>query len=222
MTYAALIPAYVEPRAIVELVQGPGRPRLLVINPDNGPGPDARTSYGEVVRSAQEAGTRVLGYVATSYGARNVSGVFAHVDRYASWYGIDGIFFDEVPGGEAQLPYYETLARHVRSSGAGLVVLNPGVVPARGYFDVADVVVTFEGPFTVYREAARRMPAWIRKLGPGRVAHLVYGAPEDQALADPEDGDGAYVYMTPGSPPNPWQTLPACLRNHGEAARACS
>jgi hypothetical protein len=61
------------------------------------------------------------------------------------------------------------------------VVLNPGVVPARGYFDLADIVVTFEGPVDGYAGAVRRMPA------------------------------AGYFYATSGTLPDPWSAVPPYL-----------
>ncbi len=219
---SALIPAYLPPHAIDELVRGSARPRLLIINPASGPGSEASTSYRDVVRTAQGSGAGVLGYVPTSYGARPLTDVLADIDRYASWYGVDGIFVDETSHTAAQLPYYKAVSRHVRASGKR-VVINPGVPPAREYFDLADVVVTFEGPYSAYHEAVERMPDWVRRQPPGRVAHLVYDASRPQALAAIDNpGEAGYVYVTSGSLPDPWRTLPRYLDEQEEALRACS
>ena len=59
------------------------------------PAPSRHAGYRAAVRTAQRAGARVLGYVHTTYGVRPAAGVVADVDRYTSWYGVDGIFLDE-------------------------------------------------------------------------------------------------------------------------------
>jgi hypothetical protein len=220
---SALIPAYLSPHAIVDLASGPVRPRLVVINPANGPGQDARASYSRAVWAAQDARARVLGYVPTTYGKRPAADVVADIRRYASWYGVDGIFLDEAAPGAADLPYYDALSRDVRAAGLRLVVLNPGVVPDPAYFDIADVVVTYEGAYADYAAAMDRMPAWVRRQPPDRVAHLVYGASRDEALAVVGNPAGAgYVYATSGSLPDPWQSLPSYLHEEEEAIAACS
>jgi hypothetical protein len=222
---SALIPAYLSPGRVIDLVQGSAPPRLVVINPHNGPGAERRSSFREAVAVARGTGTRVLGYVATGYGARPARDVLADVDRYVAWYGVDGIFFDEAAPDEAHLPYYAALSRHVRSSGGGrTVVVNPGTVPARGYFDVADVVVTFEGPYAAYAATLERMPGWVRDEPPEHVAHLVYAASRRQALAAvrAHRGSAGYLYVTSGSPPNPWRTVPPYLAEQEEALRAWS
>jgi hypothetical protein len=218
---AMLIPAYVSPSGLIDLVQDAPRPPVVIINPHNGPGPRSRRSYGDAVRVARGGGARVLGYLATGYGARPVAEVVAEADRYASWYRVDGFFLDEVARSPALLPYYATLSRHVGAGGRRIVALNPGAVPHRGYFALADVVVTFEGPYGAYAPALRAMPRWTRRMAPGRIAHLVYGASRDQALDLVGGGPAAgYLYVTSGALPNPWGTVPPYLREQDEALRA--
>jgi hypothetical protein len=208
---AVLIPAYLPPSRIVDLVRGSPRPRTVVINPHNGPGLQEHPAYRQAVREVELAGTRVLGYVRTAYGTRPASEVAADVDRYRAWYGVDGIFLDEASSDVALVPYYAALARHVRAGAHRIVVLNPGVVPAREYFDVADVIVTFEGAAAGYATAASSTPAWLRHERPDRVAHLIYAASRDQALSAVRAGAAGYVYATSGLMPNPWRTLPPYL-----------
>jgi hypothetical protein len=95
-------------------------------------------------------------------------------------------------------------------------VLNPGRVPARGYFDVADVIVTFEGPFAAYG-TRERDPL------PERSAHLVYGATREQALAAVARADAPrYAYFTSGSLPHPWGTVPEYLASELAALGDCA
>ena len=159
-----LIPAYITPAAIADLVDGPEHRRLIVINPASGPGHAPHTPYREAVAAARDSGAQVVGYVPTGYGARDPAAVEADIDRYREWYGVNGVFLDEAAHDEALLSHYRALSLHAREAGVGLVVLNPGVVPAEGYFDLADVVVTYEGPATAYADASARTPAWVRRL----------------------------------------------------------
>ncbi|MGZ4277620.1 MAG: spherulation-specific family 4 protein [Solirubrobacteraceae bacterium] len=221
---ATLIPAYVPPHALVELARASSRPRLLVINPSNGPGAEPTPAYRAAVRTAQRAGARVLGYVHTTYGARPARDVMTDIDRYTSWYGVDGIFLDEAAHDVARVGYYAALGHHVRSGGAGrVVVLNPGVVPAWEYFDLADVIVTFEGPYAAYGAAMDATPDWVRDQPPGRVAHLVYDASRQQAMATVSHPHKAgYVYATSGSMPDPWRTVPSYLHEEEHALEVCA
>jgi spherulation-specific family 4 protein len=217
----ALIPAYVEPGAIGELAKAPGRGRLIVINPASGPGGSADRAYEQAVRAAKRSGARVLGYVPTGYGTRPAAAVEQDVDRYRSWYGVDGVFLDEASANRASLYHYRALSRHVRATPGQLVVMNPGVVPARGYFGIADVIVTFEGPVSAYAGALSETPAWVEEEPRGRIAHLIYGASREQALAAVRRRPHAqYVYAAAGSPPHPW-SLPDYLDEEEALLDAC-
>ena len=184
------------------------RSGVLVVNPASGPGAEAPRRLPGAVRGGAREGTRVLGYVPTAYGARDAAAVEADIDRYASWYGTDGIFLDEAASGADALPYYRALAAHVRAAGERLVVLNPGVVPDRRYFGVADVVVTFEGRLRVVRGAASATRlARGRAGGPDRPARLrrVGRRRAPRSGRRPRAG---HVYATPGRLPHPWGTVP--------------
>ena len=56
-------------------------------------------------------------------------------------------------------------------------------MPARGYFDLADLVVTYEGPFADYATRLAQAPDWLRDSA-DRTAHLVYAASLAQAALD--------------------------------------
>ena len=208
--HSALIPAYGGPDAHGRLAAGPGGGRMVIVNPANGPGAAAQPAFADAIAAERRAGPTVLGYVNTGYATRDPADVRADVQRYRSWYGIRGVFLDEAGHSDEQLPYYRSIAVPLRAVGER-VVLNPGVVPAPGYFDVADVVVTFEGPATGYAAAVRAMPDWVRALPYARVAHLLYGADEQQALEAAGLGAAGRFYATSGTLPNPWSTQPDYL-----------
>ena len=147
-----LTPAYLEPPALEALVDEAPAPMLLIVNPANGPGPSSDPAYRRVIERAQASGARVLGYVATTFGARardQRRGRRRPLPRVVRrWTGSSST---RSPTTCVHLPYYVALRRAI---GDAFVVLNPGMVPARGYFALADVVVTYEGPFADY---ARRL-----------------------------------------------------------------
>lgn len=217
----ALVPAYLPPRELTQLLHGRRRPRMVVVNPENGPGPRRTQGYISAVHALQAAGVRVLGYVSTGYAGRPLRDAVADVDRYRAWYRVDGIFFDEAASDAARVPYYRALAGAARGDDGGVVVLNPGVPPAPGYFDLADVVVTFEGTYDAYATAMAETPAWLRELRPDRVAHLLYGATRAQALSALSGSASGYLYVTSGALPNPWRTLPSYLDEEVEALASC-
>ncbi|WP_236652438.1 spherulation-specific family 4 protein [Streptacidiphilus neutrinimicus] len=186
-----LVPAYFHPSADPAswAVLRAAAPRLaaVVVNPASGPGPAPDPAY------ARERGeltpTRVLGYVDTDYGRRPHAEVVAEIAAYRDWYGVDGVFLDQTPDGSQALPHYVRLAVAARSLGAAYVVLNPGLPPHPAYLDLADLVVTFEGPWSAYGDRA-----------PDAGTHLVYAAPPYAPV---------HGYATAGELPNPWAVLGA-------------
>jgi hypothetical protein len=195
----ALVPAYVSAASLVRLAEHGPLPSLLVVNPASGPGGAPDADFRRAISAVQAGGARALGYVSTDWGARPRAAVDADIEHFRAWYGVDGIFLDEAAHDAGRLEHYRALAADARSAGAGMVVLNPGVVPARAYFDVADVVVVFEGAYADYR--GWHAPDWVASA---RTAHLVYGAPPDEAVAA---RNGAYLYVTTGTLPHPWGTV---------------
>ncbi len=218
----SLVPAYVSARALSGLVASSAPPRLVIMNPHNGPGAEPYPAFRAALPAARRAGVQMLGYVHTRYGTRPAADVVADVQRYRDWYGVDGIFFDEAASDADHLGYFAELARRARAAGVRFIVLNPGVVPARGYFDVADVVVTYEGPYAGYDEAVAHPPAWLGRLPATATAHLIYGATSDQALRAVAANRAGHVYATSGQLPNPWATLPDYLGQEEEAVAACT
>ena len=220
-SHATLIPAYLPPAELTELLTGPDRTGLVVVNPDNGPGAALNPAYADAIGRLRRTGTRVLGYVATGYASRDPELVRTEVRRYASWYAISDIFVDEVAAGEEALPYYTALSAALRARTDGLVVLNPGRVPARGYFDIADIVVTFEGPFSDYRARTALAPSWAHGLFATRTAHQIYAASDQQALEAVETPLADYVYANSATLPNPWRTLPSSLTEQQARLARC-
>lgn len=207
--HGALIPAYRGADALARLT-GPGHGRIVIVNPANGPGTVPQPALRRAIAAQLRAGATVVGYVHTGYATRDPAAVQADVRRYRSWYGANGVFLDEVSHTTEHLPYYQSIVAPLRASGA-TVVVNPGMVPAPGYFDVADVVVTFEGPADTYAAAVRRTPPWLRAMPRRRVAHLLYGASAEQATGAAGLRAAGYFYATSGTLPDPWNTVPAYL-----------
>jgi hypothetical protein len=213
---ASLVPAYLEPEAILALVQRSTLPRLLVINPSSGPGPARDAAYRHATAAAQAGGARVLGYVPTTWGMRPPADAESEIDRYRDWYGVDGVFLDEAAASASKLSYYHALSHYARAAGANFVVLNPGLMPARDYFSIADAIVTFEGPISAYRHR----PA--DDIEPERTAHLIYGASREQAMRALEPSPPAgYVYLTSGTLPHPWGTVPEYFAQELDALGGC-
>jgi hypothetical protein len=180
-------------------------PRLygVVLNPAGGPGAAPDQAFAVVAGRLRAAGVRVLGYADTDYGRRPHATVVRDLLCHRDWYGADGAFLDQVSAGPDVLPYYRRLGVAARAAGARTLVLNHGVHPDPAFAELADVLVTFEGPWDAYRTLA--VPLWTAAHPRERFCHLVYAAPPD-ALAT-----AAVHCVVPGAGAHPWATLPHAL-----------
>ncbi|WP_395570568.1 spherulation-specific family 4 protein [Streptomyces sp. BK79] len=212
-----LIPLYVhpaeDPGSWHRLITAADRTYGVVINPANGPGGSPDPAFVSAAGALRAAGARLLGYVDTDYGTRPADEVAEDALRHREWYGADGCFLDRVSSAATELPAYRALVRGLRRRGAAPVVLNPGVHPAPGYARLADLVVTFEGSWSVYVAAFSR-PDWTLRLPPERFCHLVYGVPEalaPLAVRTARERGAAVSGPVTGGPPNPWAGLTPVL-----------
>jgi hypothetical protein len=149
------------------------RPALALINPGNGPGPAASTSYPPLVAKAQTAGVPVYGYVYTEYGARPLAAVKADILNHISWYSVAGIFLDETSNKPEHVAYYADLCAFVHSKGRK-VVLNTGTQCLEDHAKMADYVMCSEGDLATYK--ARVPRAWEAAYGP-KLWHCVHSVP---------------------------------------------
>ena len=177
------------------------RPAVIVINPASGPGERAHGGYRELVARFAITDTAVLGYVTTSYLAKPIASCATEAARHTDWYGVHGIFWDEVPA-ERERGRVAALRslRSIAGSGPGVrCVFNPGRPVSRGWYrSLSDsVFVTFEGPASAYDVVDVRGPS-------DRQCHLVHSADGDPVLPLPGVG---FAYVTPDRPPNPWDVF---------------
>ncbi|TWU51591.1 spherulation-specific family 4 protein [Rubripirellula reticaptiva] len=70
------------------------------------------------LRGLRSAGVITHGYVATGFGDRSIAAVNADITAYLTRYDagfVDGVFFDEMSNGLADLGYYQDLESSVDS-----------------------------------------------------------------------------------------------------------
>ena len=160
-----LVPLYIYPgSAWTDLINqknaNPTVPIIAIMNPGNGPGPSIDTTYQSYVRQLQTAGIRVIGYVATDWAALygttiSIANAEGQIDDYYNWYGVDGIFLDEMDNtntGSDATTYYQVLTNYVHgkpasgisAAGAGIVIGNPGTTTIAAYIGCVDVMTPYE------------------------------------------------------------------------------
>lgn len=194
---------------------------FAILNPDSGPGRTVDAGYIEPVEAVQASGGRVIGYVDTGYGKRPMASVVRDVMRYQSWYGLRGMFLDQVSSGRDQLTQYRRLAEAARCAGMDFLVLNPGVTPDPGYAELADVVVTFEGSWLAYRDHAAA--DWTADHPAERFCHLVHSTPPNEVTAAHDTARARHVgafYVTELGGANPWGSLSRQLAQQAATQRA--
>jgi hypothetical protein len=184
---------------------------LAIINPDNGPGAVFDPNYASQTLTTQGLGGIVLGYVFTSYGARSLAAIEADIDSYYTWYGVDGIFFDEGFSTDCSaLSYYQTLNNYVKAKGGqALTVINFGDNTPECYVNATDILLIFESAFTDY--PAWQPSPWVFNYPANRFWHLVYATQESDlltALQLSSTRNAGWIYVTNDDLPNPWDTLP--------------
>lgn len=187
---------------------------FVLLNPDSGPGPTANDDYVAGADEARAAGALVLGYVPTGYGARAAEDVDLDVQKYHLWYGVDGVLFDEVPSDcDTWAPWYaeRTTSAEGFIGADALVVYNPGTESCPAYLDDADVLVLIEERGPALLDSGWAAPAWVADYAPERFWMLVHSTPSDrlgQVLGLARDSGAAWVYVTDGLMPNPWDRTP--------------
>ncbi|WP_369270554.1 spherulation-specific family 4 protein [Streptomyces sp. R11] len=183
-------------------------PRLygVVLNPASGPGETPDPAFAAVAARLRAVDVRVLGYADTDYGRRPHADVVRDIARHRDWYRADGVFLDQVAAGQAEFGHYQRLATAAWGAGCGTLALNHGTAPHPSYARIADLLVTFEGPWASYTRLGPQ--SWRGATGV-RLCHLVYGVPAGLDLAEPARARGATVHCAvPGVGEHPWGTLP--------------
>jgi hypothetical protein len=205
------VPAYFNPGDLwTTMISTGARTGFVVANPNSGPGSFLDVAYDAYITAAQAKGIKVVGYVHTTYGARSQSDVLADIAAWYSFYpNIDGVFFDECSADPSGVPYIAGASAAVKAHN-GMVVLNPGVYPAEGFLQHADVVLAFEDSFAAYTGAS--VPSYAANYPETMFYHVVHTASADQAsqaLDLAASRRAGYVFVTDAVMPNPYDTLPS-------------
>jgi len=207
------VPAYFYPGSYwTQMDQSRPHPSIAVMNPNSGPGYSPDPNYVNAVRAAQAAGISVVGYVYTNYGSRSLAAVEADVTSYYNWYGVNGIFFDQASTDCANTSYYAALNSFVKAKGGtARTILNPGTQTSQCYVSDADILLTFEGSDSTYVNSYSA-PSWVNQYSSSHFWHIVYATSNSSAMSQAvslsRQRRAGYVYVTPDTLPNPYDTLP--------------
>ena len=190
-------------------------PLIAILNPNSGPGPSRDLNYVKAVEALRLCGGSVVGYVSSSYTARDMSLVKEDIDRYRAFYAIDGIFVDEMTGDDtaAHVQYYRQIYDYIKALNANYrVITNPGTQVEEVYArrPVADILVTFENE-TDYDPYVPS--SWTKAYAPERFSHLPYAVATREQMTNyvqlADQRRVAWVYVTDDNGSNPWDRLPS-------------
>jgi hypothetical protein len=156
----------------------------------------------------------VIGYVHTSYGKRPLSDIVDEIDRYISFYQVDGFFIDQMTTGTADenIAYYKFIYDYIKGlSGLYLITGNPGTMPDEVYLShpLVDNIVVFEGSESSYADFFPR--GWQSKYQRDKFVHLVYDANSEQmekVFYSSIDNLVGNLYVTGKKRPNRYDALP--------------
>ena len=218
------IPAYFPPDINglwKRIEEGAPKVGLVVINPSNGEATEINLPLEAQVEAIRANGIEAIGYVFTktkSNALRPAALVKADIDRYRSFYTLDGYFIDNVSDTCTDAPYYQDLANHIRAADPyARVIFNPGKNVPQCFEPLADVLVVHEDPHALVPGANYlnwRPDPWIWQFPKQRFWHLIHTTQENsfQSVIDlSRSRHAGWVYVTPDADTNLWDSLPSNL-----------
>jgi hypothetical protein len=165
-----------------------------------------------VIAQGKAAGITMLGYVATSYGARPEADVIADINRYYDFYELSGIYFAEGPMDNDCTPMEAMYRRMVDAAHArdpkGYLTVGTRYCPT--YIVFFDGMVQFARNWNEYQNEYTP-PSWMPANSPQRFVHFVNNVPASEAsaaLSRTISNGAGWVFVTDQSDPNPWGVLP--------------
>jgi len=186
---------------------------VAIVNPNNGNFTAANSDYTRGISDLIKANIKVIGYVPTDYGNRDVQLAVNNIEAWKTFYkeeGVSGIFFDETPTDINMLDYYTTLTNEARSRGFDFTILNPGVTTNQHYIDsgIASLVVTYENSYdllTNHPPLAYNKPT--KKTEISLLIHTMESNNVDNLITFARAHEFGYIYFTEDVLGNPWDTV---------------
>jgi len=217
---------------------------LVVANVADGPGMVREAPWARALSAVRASGSHVVGYVDTGYlGLTGLSTrrgstlindwleqILHDIDDWYTLYGdvVTGIFFDQVTeseDGASVAPVLRRLREHVLQQDAvAVTVLNPGVAAPVAFADLADILVTFEGPCQAYlaQEGEHVFEPLTWQPGPDQLIwHIVHSTPPArvaEVITLSHERGARLLYVTDGRGSNPYSSLPSAAVQEALAA----
>jgi hypothetical protein len=203
-----IVPLYTQPidgswnELISAKESNPGVPVTAIINPDSGPGGMASQAYANGIAQLRAAGIKVVGYVATGYGEIPIGAIEAQVQSYASWYKLDGIFFDEMANSNGTgacatactlQQYYKDLVSFANNLGLTITIGNPGTSIDPTLEGIMTVLIIYENVGSAATSAIQSSTAGYNRSDFG---YISIGVGLNETLAKSYSNYVGWIYMT--------------------------
>jgi hypothetical protein len=204
---------------------------MVAINPSSGPGSEEDTRFDPAIQTMRNAGVeKIIGYVPTNYGRAtqnppqasphsgivyDIPTVKSYIDRYVSWYDVDGISFDEVSTSTDPVivDYYQQITDYAKTKGLEMLKANPGTPTPEVYIQMFDNVGIFESA-NYPSESAIQSATFFDSYPREKFTIVVHSSPAlNEAWLSMALNYVKYVYLTNDVTPNPYDQLPTYLEN---------
>lgn len=195
----------------------PSVPVITTINPASGPGEFIDDNFINATKKLQDGGVTVAGYVYAGYGPRDTGKIIADIDKYATWYGVDGVFIDEFANWTGYEDKFRQIADYARSRGMEVVVANAGWEVAESYLGTVDTIGVSEADGYVPPEMLRDCvycpggagSGWHYKHDKTNFWFVRYAIdPLDEGYVREVSKWVGLIYLTDGKSPVRWDHLP--------------
>lgn len=219
----------------------PRVPMLAIVNPNNGPCFDGSTcsgpsaAYVSGITKLKNAGITVQGYVSTHYCARPLNSTYTgfqntsppyyvegYVDHWFAFYpNIDGIMFDEMQNTEPYTcqtsgsvdvrTYYNNLKDYVHNKGGTIVSANPGAAVPSDFVGKVDGMHIYESSGTPSLGTLSTR-TFYPSYDKSNFSYISYGVNSlDTTFEKSSATYVGWLFITPDTLPNPYDTLPPYL-----------
>jgi hypothetical protein len=123
----------------------PAVPVVAIVNAASGSGDARDSAYASAIDSLKAAGIVVVGYVSTREGGRPIKSLETDIADWRSWYGVDGVYFDQMPQRSGMEGYYAYMTQFAKSHGMTVTMGNPGANTSLSYVGTVGTIVISEG-----------------------------------------------------------------------------
>jgi hypothetical protein len=149
---------------------------VAIVNAASGSGDAKNTAYASAIDSLKAVGIVVIGYVSTREGGRSIKSVETDIAAWRSWYGVDGVYFDQMPQRSGMEGYYAFMTQFAKSHGMTVTMGNPGANTSLSYIGTVDTIVISEG---VGVPSLSYLAGWDKAVsGKGNFAFIARGVPD--------------------------------------------